>query len=160
MKKALVAYFSVTGTTKKVAEKLAKAAGADIFEITPKTPYTAADLDWMNKRARSTVEMNDKASRPEITGMPATLTDYDTVFIGYPVWWYVAPTTINTFLERGDFAGKKIILFATSGGSGFGKTVERLKGSAPGAEIREGKILNGNPSEALLSDWVKSLGIR
>ena len=141
----LVAYFSASGNTASLANKLAAAAGADICEIRPAVPYTKDDLNWMNKQSRSSVEMSDKSSRPAIADTAVDIAKYDTVYIGFPVWWYIAPTIINTFLESADFSGKKIILFATSGGSGFGKTVENLKTSAPGAIITEGRV---NPSDA------------
>jgi len=157
MKKALVAYFSATGTTAAAAKKLAEAAGADLYEIKPAVPYTKEDLNWMNKKSRSSVEMNDKSSRPELADKNAAISSYDLILAGFPIWWYVAPTIINTFLESYDFTGKKIVLFATSGGSGFGKAVESLKGSAPGAEIAEGKILNHLPDAAELRQWVESL---
>lgn len=158
MSKTLVAYFSASGTTAKVAETLAKAANADIYEIKPAVPYTRADLDWTNKKSRSSVEMSDKSSRPELAGKSANIAGYDTVLLGFPIWWYVAPTIINTFLESYDFSGKKIVLFATSGGSGFGKTVEGLKGSVSAdAQIIEGRILNGKLSENELKAWVESL---
>ena len=158
MSKKLVAYFSASGVTKAVAERLAEAAGADLYEIRPKVPYTSADLDWNDSTSRSSVEMRDKAFRPEIADKDAKAGDYDVIFLGFPVWWYVAPTIVNTFLEAYDLSGKTIILFATSGGSGFGKTVEGLKGSAPGATIREGKLLNGRPSVAELKKWVDGFG--
>lgn len=142
MSKRLVAYFSCTGTTAKVAETLAESIGADIFEIEPAVPYTAADLDWRDNTSRSSVEMNDPHSRPAVASKRDNMADYDTVLVGFPIWWYVAPTIINTFLESYDFAGKKLVLFATSGGSGFGNTVKELKPSATGAEIMEGKLLN------------------
>lgn len=157
MSRKLVAYFSASGVTAKVAESLSEAIGADLYEIEPKVPYTKADLNWMDKQSRSTLEMNDPASRPAIKGMRDNMEDYDTVFVGFPIWWYVAPTIINTFLESGDFSGKKIVLFATSGGSGFGKTVANLKDSAPGATIVEGKLLNGTQSVAGLKSWVDSI---
>ena len=157
MKKALVAYFSATGTTAAAAKKLAEAAGADLYEIKPAVPYTKEDLNWMNKKSRSSVEMNDKSSRPELADKNAAISGYDLVLVGFPIWWYVAPTIINTFLESYDFMGKKIVLFATSGGSGFGRAVESLKGSCPGAEIAEGKILNQLPDAAELRQWVESL---
>ena len=140
--KKLIAYFSPSGNTKAMAEKLAKATGADLFEIKPQTPYTRADLDWTNKNSRSSIEMNDKSFRPQIAQLPNSLANYDTIFIGFPIWWYVAPTIINTFLEKYDFTGKKIVLFATSGGSGFGNTIKELQPSAPGAQFVEGKLLN------------------
>ena len=158
MSKKLVAYFSASGVTGAVAKNLAEAAGADLYEIKPKVPYTNADLNWNDKNARSTIEMRDKASRPEMADKDAKAGDYDVIFLGFPVWWYVAPTIINTFLEAYDLSGKTIILFATSGGSGFGKTVENLKPSAPGATIREGKLLNGRPSVAELRKWLDGFG--
>ena len=154
MSKKLVAYFSASGTTKKAAEMVAKAAGADLYEIKPKTDYTKADLNWMDKKSRSSVEMADKKIRPELADTDADIAAYDEILIGFPIWWYVAPTIINTFLESYDFSGKKIILFATSGGSGFGNTVKELKDSAPGAEIVEGKLLNRSSE---IADWAASL---
>ena len=121
--KSLVTYFSASGVTKKVAEKLAEAAGADLFEIKPEVAYTEADLNWMDKKSRSSIEMNDKSFRPAIAEKYNNMADYDVVYVGFPIWWYVAPTIINTFLESYDFSGKTIVLFATSGGSGFGNTV-------------------------------------
>ena len=145
MSKKLVAYFSAGGNTAALAKKLAAAAGADLFEIEPAVRYTAQDLDWMNKQSRSSVEMSDYSSRPAIAGTKSDLAGYDTVYVGFPIWWYIAPTIINTFLESGDFSGKRVILFATSGGSGFGKAADNLRGSAVGAEIIEGKV---NPSDS------------
>lgn len=142
MEKKLVAYFSASGTTKKTAEMLAQAAGADLYEITPKVAYTQADLNWMDKKSRSSVEMNDKKFRPEVEDKDAHIAEYDEIILGFQIWWYVAPTIVNTFLEKYDFSGKKIVLFATSGGSGFGNTVKELQPSAPNAEFVEGKILN------------------
>ena len=142
MAKTLVAYFSASGVTKKTAEKLAAAAKADIYEIKPAVPYTKADLNWTDKKSRSSVEMGNKSFRPEIVKDDLNLSQYDTILVGFPIWWYVAPTIINTFLESYDFSDKKIVLFATSGGSGFGNTVAELKPSAPEAEIVEGKLLN------------------
>ncbi len=159
MSKKLVAYFSASGTTAAVAKTLAEAAGADLYEIKPQKPYTRTDLDWMNQKSRSSVEMNDKSFRPPLAGKDARIEDYDTVFLGFPIWWYVAPTIINTFLESYDFSGKTIILFATSGGSGFGGTAAGLKDSAPGAVIREGKLLNGRQSKEALAAWVNSLSL-
>ncbi|MDY3813230.1 MAG: flavodoxin [Candidatus Copromonas sp.] len=156
MAKTLVAYFSASGATKKAAERVAAAAKADIFEIQPVIPYTKADLNWMDNKSRSSVEMNDKKFRPEIVKADIDMSAYDTVILGFPIWWYVAPTIVNTFLESYDFTGKKIVLFATSGGSGFGNTVKELKPSAPGAEIVEGKLLN-RASRQEIADWVKSL---
>ena len=136
MSRKLVAYFSASGVTAKVAETLAEAIGADIFEIEPKVPYTKADLDWTNRQSRSSIEMNDPASRPAIAGVRDNMADYDTLFVGFPIWWYVAPTIINTFLESYDLTGKTIIPFATSGGSGMGKTNEKLLPSCAGAKLR------------------------
>ena len=147
MSKRLVAYFSASGKTAEAAKMLAKAANADLYEIKPEIPYTKDDLNWMNKTSRSSLEMSDKASRPALADKNANISGYDTIFLGFPIWWYVAPTIINTFLESYDFSGKKIILFATSGGSGFGKTVDGLKNSvSANTEIIEGKLLNGNPN--------------
>lgn len=160
MSKKLVAFFSASGTTAGVAKALAEAAGADLFEIKPAIPYTNADLNWQDENARSTVEMRDKSSRPAIADDDAKIADYDVVFVGFPIWWYIAPTIINTFLETYDFSGKTIILFATSGGSGFGKAVTGLKGSvSETATIKEGKILNGHQSTDALKAWVDSLGV-
>ena len=156
MSKILVAYFSASGVTKKVAEKLAALVNADIHEIKPKVPYTKADLNWMDKKSRSSVEMNDKTFRPEIVKEDLNLSSYDTILLGFPIWWYVAPTIINTFLENYDFSGKRIVLFATSGVSGFGNTIKELKPSAADAEIVEGKILN-RASDAQLKDWIAGL---
>lgn len=153
MAKKLVAFFSASGVTAQVAHALAEAAGADVYEIKPAVPYTSADLDWMNKKSRSSIEMADKSSRPAITGDDTHIADYDVIFIGFPIWWYIAPTIINTFLERYDFSGKKIVLFATSGGSGFGKAVASLQPSAPNAKIVEGKLLNGRQSKESLAEW-------
>ena len=150
MSKQLVAYFSASGTTARVAQDLAKAAGADLYEIRPEIPYTRDDLNWQNKNSRSSVEMRDKNSRPVLADRDANIVDYDTVFVGFPIWWYVAPTIINSFLEAYDFSGKKIVLFATSGGSGFGKAVAGLQSSAPNAVIVEGALLNSRPNEAKL----------
>ena len=159
-KKILVTYFSASGVTKKTATELASAIGADIFEIEPVTAYTKKDLDWMNKKSRSSIEMADKTSRPAIAKKCDNMTDYDVIFVGFPIWWYVAPTIINTFLESYDFAGKTIVLFATSGGSGFGKTVDGLKNSVDKTTIiKEGKLLNGRNSTADLKAWVDSLNL-
>lgn len=129
MPKTLVTYFSASGVTKKKAEKIAKNLCADLFEIKPKVAYTKADLNWMDKKSRSSIEMADKSSRPEIADDDAHIENYDVVYVGFPIWWYIAPTIINTFLEKYDFSGKKIVLFATSGGSGWGKTIDNIKPS-------------------------------
>ena len=154
MSKKLVAYFSASGVTKAAAERLAKAAKADLFEIKPAVPYTQADLDWTNKKSRSSVEMNNPNSRPEIAEKVSNMGDYDTVLIGFPIWWYVAPTIINTFVESYDFSGKTIVPIATSGGSGMGRTVDVLKPLCPAADWKKGKMLN-RVSDRELEDWVK-----
>ena len=159
MSKKLVAYFSASGVTAKAAKNLAEAAGAELYEIRPETLYTEDDLNWKNKQSRSSVEMQSEASRPPLADKNADVAGHDVIFVGFPIWWYTAPAIIRTFMESYDFAGKTVILFATSGGSGFGKAVEQLKACAPGATIREGKILNGNPSVKELAAWVESLGV-
>ena len=159
MSRKLVAYFSATGVTAKVAETLAEAIGADIYEIEPASPYSKADLDWTNQKSRSSIEMSDPASRPVITGKRDNMEDYDTVFVGFPIWWYVAPHIINTFLESYDLTGKTIIPFATSGGSGMGKTNERLASSCKGVKLIEGKVFNHNTSHEELATWVDRLHI-
>lgn len=158
-KKILVAYFSASGVTAKAAWKLSEAMGADLHEIKPKVPYSSADLNWMDKKSRSSVEMNDPSSRPMIAEKLADMEKYDVVFVGFNIWWYVAPTIINTFLESYDFSGKTIIPFATSRGSGMGKTNEKLEPSCPGATLLQGKLLNGNLSEYSLKNWVKNLNL-
>ncbi len=155
--KALVAYFSATGATAKAAKALAKAVGADLYEIKPAVPYTSEDLDWKNKHSRSSVEMNDKHSRPALQDTDAPVAGYDVIFLGFPVWWYVAPTILNTFLEAYDFTGKTIVLFATSGGSGLGKSAQGLRASAPGAKIVDGRMLNGRLNEEDLKSWAFGL---
>ena len=157
MSKKLVAYFSASGTTAKLAKDLAGAVDADLYEIKPAVPYTKADLNWMDPKARSTVEMKDKSSRPAIADRDAHVEDYDVIFVGFPIWWYVAPTIINTFLESYDFSGKKVVLFATSGSSGFGQTAQGLVGSVDAScQIIEGKV---NASAAELASWAQSLGL-
>lgn len=155
MSKKLVAYFSASGVTKAAAERLAKATGADLFEIKPKAPYTRADLNWTDKKSRSSVESNNSNARPEIAEKLSNLYEYDTIFLGFPIWWYVAPKIINTFVEGYDFSGKTIIPFATSGGSGMGKTVEVLKSLCPNANWVRGKVVNGM-SEKALADWANT----
>ena len=156
----LVAYFSPTGTTAAAAKTLAEAAGAPFYEIRPAEPYTSADLNYMDKQSRSSIEMSDTSSRPALADTDAPVADADVIFVGFPIWWYVAPTIINSFLEAYDFSGKTIILFATSGGSGFGKAVEGLKNSiARDTVIREGQVFRGRPSAAGMKTWVDSLGL-
>jgi flavodoxin len=160
MSKKLVAYFSASGVTRKVAEALAEVTGADLYEIKPQAPYTKTDLDWQDKKSRSSIEMGDKSSRPAVADKDANVGAYDVVFVGFPIWWYIAPTIINTFLESHDFAGKTIIPFATSGSSGIGETVARLKGSVDAsANILAGKRLNGRQSKESLAAWVDSLAL-
>ena len=154
--KSLVAFFSATGTTMEAASKLAKVADADLFEIVPEVLYTPADLNWRDKSSRSTLEMEDKSSRPAIASKVENMAQYDTVFVGYPIWWYIAPTIINTFLEQYDFTGKTVIPFFTSGGSGAGETMKYLRPSAPGANWVEPKNLN-YMSESEMKSWVNSL---
>ena len=156
MAKTLVAYFSASGVTKKTAEKLAAAAKADIYEIKPAVPYTKDDLNWMDKKSRSSVEMGNKSFRPEIVKDDLDLSQYDTILVGFPIWWYVAPTIINTFLESYDFAGKKIVFFATSGGSGIEKSISDLQTLYPDLHIVTGKRLN-NASEEDVTEWISSL---
>lgn len=150
-KKSLVAYFSASGVTAKAAEKIAAAAGADLYEIQPEEPYTPADLNWMDKKSRSTVEMDDPKCRPAIAEAVEDMEQYDTVWVGFPVWWYVEPRIVDTFLESYDFAGKKMIPFATSGGSGIQKAEKSLREHCPAADWKPGKLLNGGNIEA----WVK-----
>ena len=157
MGKTLVAYFSASGVTKKLAQTLADAIGADLFAIEPKVRYTKADLNWMDKQSRSTIEMQNPASRPEIAEKLPSMADYDVVFLGFPIWWYVAPTIINTFLESYDFSGKTIALFATSGGSPMGRTLEILRPLC-NASVKwlPAKMLNG-ATDSDLNAWLKSL---
>ena len=157
--KKLVAYFSTSGVTAGVAKKLADALGADLFEIKPEVPYTAADLDWTDNKSRSTIEMKDPSSRPAIASKVADMSVYDEVFVGFPIWWYIAPTIINTFLESYDLTGKTVIPFATSGGSGMGKTNEALALSCKGAKLIEGKRFPASVSEKELADWAESIGV-
>ena len=157
MSRKLVAYFSASGVTAKLAETLSEAIGADLYAIEPEVPYTKADLNWMNQNSRSSVEMKDPASRPAIAGKRDNMDEYDTIFVGFPIWWYVAPTIINTFLESYDFAGKTIIPFATSGGSGMGKTNEKLQLSCPGAKLMEGKVWKKNAKADELAAWAEDL---
>ena len=157
MSRKLVAYFSATGVTAKVAEKLAEAIGADIYEIEPAVPYSRADLDWQNAKSRSSVEMSDPTSRPAIAGKRDNMDVYDTIFIGFPIWWYEAPHIINTFLESYDMTGKTIIPFATSGGSGMGKTNESLTPSCKGAKLIEGKVFKSRTNLSEIAIWVDNL---
>ena len=153
MSKKLVAYFSASGVTASLAKNLAAAIGADLFEIEPVIRYAKADLDWTNKNSRSSVEMNDKSSRPAVAKKLGNMSEYDEVFVGFPIWWYIAPTIVNTFLEGYDLAGKTIIPFATSGGSGMGETNEHLANSCKGAKLVEGKVLRRNACADELKKW-------
>ncbi|MEJ8737991.1 flavodoxin [Erysipelotrichaceae bacterium HCN-30851] len=156
MSKVLVAYFSASGVTAKAAKEIAEVTQGDLFEIHPETPYTKADLNWMDKQSRSTIEMQNPDSRPAIANKVSNMKEYDTIFVGFPIWWYVAPTIINTFLEGYDLSNKTIIPFATSGGSGMGKTNEKLSVSCPGAKLLEGKVLNRMSKQAI-KDWIDQL---
>jgi flavodoxin len=157
MSKKLVAYFSASGVTAKLAKRLANAVDADIFEIKPEKPYTTADLDWTNKKSRSSVEMSDKSFRPAVAEKLDNIADYDTIYVGFPIWWYVAPTIINTFLEQYDLTGKTIIPFATSGSSRMGKTNSELAPSCKGAILKEGKRFEENTDEIELKKWADSI---
>ena len=153
MAKALVAYFSAGGTTKKVAQRLSGGIGADLHEIEPKVPYTRGDLNWTNRHSRSSVEMNDRSARPEIASRVQDMAQYDVVFVGFPVWWYREPSVIDTFMELYDFTGKTVIPFATSGGSPIGRSGENMQALAKGAKVEAGRCLNPNASEKELADW-------
>lgn len=157
MGKTLVAYFSASGVTEKVARNLATAAGADLFEIKPEQIYTKADLNWMDKKSRSSVEMNDRSARPAIASKLDNMEQYDVVFVGFPVWWYREPSIIDTFMEAYDFSGKKVIPFCTSGGSGLGDTSKNLQELAPNAKVMEGKRFSPRASEKELKDWAESV---
>lgn len=152
MKKTLVAYFSASGTTAHTAKEIAEAAGAGLYEILPAQPYTAADLDWTDKKSRSTAEMNDPACRPEIAGAVENMEQYDTVLIGFPIWWYVEPRIVDTFLESYDFSGKTVIPFATSGGSGIGGAEKSMREHCPKADWKQGKLVNSGAGA-----WAKSV---
>jgi flavodoxin len=157
MSKVLVAYFSASGVTKKVAEKLAKAAGADLFEIVPEQIYTDADLNWMDKKSRSSVEMNDRSSRPAISSKVENITQYSYVFVGFPVWWYREPSIIDTFMESYDWNGITVIPFATSGGSGLGDSGKNMEALGNGSKVLAGKKLSSGVSESELSAWVSEI---
>jgi len=154
-KKVLVAYFSASGTTAKVADRLSKAVGADLFEIKPAQPYTSADLDWTDKKSRSSVEMADKSSRPAIANKVADMSKYDIVFVGFPIWWYREPSIIDTFMESYDFSGKQVVPFATSGGSGMGDSGSIMQKLAPKAKVDSGKRFSSGVSEADLKKWAE-----
>lgn len=158
MSTTLVAYFSPTGTTATAAKKLAQAAGADLFEIVPQQPYVSADLNWNNKASRSSLEMSDESCRPAIAHAVDNMDAYDTIFVGFPIWWYVEPRIIDTFLESYNFAGKTIVPFATSGGSGLGRAPKRMEKITTGANVRAGKTLNAMSASAI-NAWVQELGL-
>ena len=155
MSNKLVAYFSASGVTAKLAEKLANAIGADAFEIVPEAPYTQDDLNWMDKKSRSTVEMNDRSSRPSIKSVVENMDQYKTVFVGFPIWWYREPSIIDTFMESYDFSGKTVIPFATSGGSGLGDSYKNLQALAPGAKVINGEKFSVSVSEEKLKAWAE-----
>ena len=157
MSKKLVVYFSVNGDTREVALKLANVVNADVHEIMPQIPYTNDDLNWMNKKSRTSVEMSDKSSRPAIENKVENMEQYDTIYIGFPIWWYVAPTIINTFLESYNMEGKTIIPFATSGGSGMGNTNKELQNSCKGAILKEGQVFSRKVSEDELREWISNV---
>ena len=154
MSKALVAYFSASGVTEKLAKRLAEAIGADAAEIVPEKPYTSADLDWTNKKSRSSVEMNDRACRPALASSPSPA-GYDVVFVGFPVWWYREPSIIDTYMEAHDFSGKTVVPFATSGGSGIGDAGANMQALAKGARVVLGKKWSASASAAELAAWAK-----
>lgn len=154
MKKILVAYFSASGVTEQVAGNMAKAAGADLLEIAPKQPYTHADLNWMDKQSRSTVEMKDRSCRPAMAAKP-DVSGYDVILVGFPVWWYREPSIIDTFMESADFTGKTVVPFCTSGGSGLGDSVANMQQLAPGAKVLNGKRFSSSASEDELKKWVQ-----
>lgn len=153
MSNVLVAYFSASGVTARVAEKLAKETGADLFEIKPEVLYTDADLDWMDKGSRSSVEMNDRKCRPAISSRVSDMERYEVIFVGFPVWWYREPSIIDTFMEAYDFSGKTVIPFATSGGSPLGSSRDNMQALAPGANVKEGKRFTAGTSGSALADW-------
>lgn len=155
--KKLVAYFSANGHTAKVAKLLAERLGADLFEIRPEEPYTKKDLNWMNPLSRTTKEMHKKSFRPAMVREELKVEAYDEIYLGFPIWWYIAPTIVNTFLESCDFSGKTITLFATSGGSGFGKTVMHLRPSLPeSTKLVEGRVINTKTAEQVIAEWIKN----
>lgn len=157
MSKILVTYFSASGVTAKIAQSIANSIGADTFEIKPKKPYSANDLNWMDKSSRSSVEMNDKSSRPEIAETISKLDDYEVILIGFPVWWYTAPTIINTFIESLDFTGKILVPFCTSGGTGISGCERDLKNTYPNYNWKDGKRLKGNESIDFIENWIRGI---
>ena len=152
MSKILLTYFSASGVTARAAREIAQAVGADLYEIRPEVPYTGADLNWMDKKSRSTKEMSDPACRPAIAGPVENMEQYDTVFVGFPIWWYVEPRIVDTFLESYDFSGRTVIPFATSGGSGIGKAEKSLEAHCPKANWKRGKLVNSGAAA-----WARSV---
>ena len=155
MAKALVAFFSASGKTARVAKSMAEAVGADLFEIAPEVPYARADLNWNNSESRTTIEMNDETCRPAFVGSVDNMAQYDVVFVGFPIWWYVEPRIIDTFLEAYDFSGKTVVPFATSGGSGLGQAPVRMQQLASGSEVKSGRLLNGHQSTRDLREFAE-----
>ena len=155
----MVAVFSPTGTTYKIAKLIAEVTGADFYEIKPAVKYTIGDLDWDKKNSRSSVEMMDTNSRPELADKNANIDEYDTIYLGFPIWWYVAPRIIQTFLETYNFSGKTIVTFATSGGSGFGDTLSNLKHSSPDANFIQGRVFRGHTEKDTVATWLKTVDI-
>lgn len=156
MSEVLVAYFSASGVTKRMAERMASLLGADLFEIEPSVLYTKADLNWLNRKSRSSVEMRDRSSRPEIA-KKTDISGYSVILLGFPIWWYREPSIVDTFLEQYDFTGKTILPFVTSGGSGFGKTAENLKALAPGSNVLEGKRFKASVKDEVIKDWIEEM---
>jgi flavodoxin len=152
-----VAYFSPTGTTRKIADLIVEITGADVYEIKPEVIYNSMDLDWDKQNSRSSVEMADPNSRPKIADKNANIENYDIIYLGFPIWWYVAPHIINTFLESYDFSGKTFVLFATSGGSGFGNTINHLEHSAPDAKFIQGRVFHGQTEKETVATWLKTV---
>lgn len=159
MKNAVVACFSASGVTEKVGKRLAAAIGAEYFGIEPEKPYSSADLNWMDKKSRSTLEMQDRACRPAIAGKHPEMDKFDTVFVGFPVWWYREPSIIDTFMEEYDFTGKTVVVFATSGGSGLGDSAANIQALAKGAKVVNGKRFSASVTESELKDWAQGLSI-
>lgn len=159
MKKALVTYFSATGTTRRAAEALSKALKADLHEIAPARPYTRADLDWNDAGSRSSAECRDEAARPELSGALPDTAAYDVLFVGFPIWWYVEPRIVDSFLDQVDLAGKTVVPFATSGGSGISRATSRIRGLYPEASVLEGRMLNGGLSKNSLANWIDGLNL-
>ncbi|MBR7091852.1 MAG: flavodoxin [Clostridia bacterium] len=154
MKKTLIAYFSAGGVTAQVAQRMAAATGADLFEIRPVQPYTKADLNWMDRNSRSTLEMKDRACRPAMAAAP-DVAPYEVILVGFPVWWYREPSIIDTFMESADFTGKTVVPFCTSGGSGLGDSAENLQALAPGALVKKGKRFAASAGAEALKSWAE-----